>query len=351
MKWLEAFQLTATERKGFTVLVGLCALLILVRIGLFFIPEKQPSVSQIEQEFEEWQSAQITAMRVSKSFDPNTVADSTIYLFKISPFAAKNWIAFRAKGRKFTNPRDVLAIYGMDSSWFEINKDSIKIVADLNTAVQPNTVKNFPFDPNTVTEKQMLALGFPEWLAKRIENYRGKGGTFRQAEDLKKIFGFPEDLYTKIAPFIQIAVPEQSPQPKQIETIASVEINSCDSLALVAIKGIGPTFAHRILEERKRLGGFYSTNQLLSIYGITQERLASFKDVLIVNQDSIVQLNINEASFKTLLAHPYLSYKQVQQIVNFRESIRPFKDISELLQISHFTEEDLNRLKYYLKVR
>ena len=351
MKWLDSFHLSDTERKGFTVLAFLLVALILIRIALIFVPEKKPPLVQIQEEFIKWQNERLEALRVAKAFDPNTVSDSLIRSFQISEFAAGNWISFRKRGNYFTQPHDLLEIYGMDSTWFEINRDSIYIKAEEESPQKQNAFKSFPFDPNSVTVDDMRTLGFPEWLAQRIINYRTKGGVFKQASDLQKIYDFPEGLYQRLLPFIVIKSPPGTEQEKIVANpVVLVELNSCDSIALLNVNGIGPVFAHRILAHRKKLGGFYSLDQLLEVYGITNERLEGFKKQLAVDQERITKLNINKASFKTLVGHYYLNYEQVKQIVNYREQIGPFTSVDALINLPHFTQIDLDRLKFYLIV-
>ena len=40
------------------------------------------------------------------------------------------------------------------------------------------------FDPNTLPENELVALGLPKGLAGRIVRYREKGGKFRRKEDM-----------------------------------------------------------------------------------------------------------------------------------------------------------------------
>ena len=47
-----------------------------------------------------------------------------------------------------------------------------------------------------------------------------------------------------------------------------LDLNTADARALDALPGIGPVLAERILLERRRLGGFRSTEELLSVPGI-----------------------------------------------------------------------------------
>ncbi len=98
-----------------------------------------------------------------------------------------------------------------------------------------------------------------------------------------------------------------------------VEINSADSLQLDELTGIGPAFARRIIKYREMLGGFVYSKQLKEVYGMDSARLSGFINQIRIDTSHIRKLNINTATFKELLAHPYLEYEQVKAIVRFRD--------------------------------
>jgi DNA uptake protein ComE-like DNA-binding protein len=98
-----------------------------------------------------------------------------------------------------------------------------------------------------------------------------------------------------------------------------IEINTADSAQLVRLYGIGPSFAARILKYRGMLGGFFSCEQLLEVYGMDSTRYNGLKSNIRVDASSIQKIAVNEADFRTLLRHPYLDYETVKLIVNYRE--------------------------------
>ena len=102
-----------------------------------------------------------------------------------------------------------------------------------------------------------------------------------------------------------------------------VEINTADSAQLVGLSGIGPVFANRILKYRGLLGGFYSKEQLMEIYGMDSTRYDKIKEYITNDKSHLHKIDINEAEFKTLLRHPYLDYETVKQIVNYRQNKGP----------------------------
>ena len=102
-----------------------------------------------------------------------------------------------------------------------------------------------------------------------------------------------------------------------------IEINTADSAQLVRLNGIGPSFARRILKYRGRLGGFFSTEQILEVFGMDSNRYLGILDNIRIDTTLIRKIPVNDAEFKTLLHHPYLDYETVKMIVNYREHVGP----------------------------
>lgn len=351
MRWLRPYHLTVTERKGFAVLLIVLFLLIAVRLALAFWPvQPVENQSTLLEEMAAWRHEQRQALLVSKSFDPNTVADSIILQFKLPSYAAENWLKYRNRGRRFENPDDILYIYGVDTMWFEVNRDSI-VIADDNPHIAHQ--KKFFFDPNTASREELLEVGMPAYLADRILKYRTAGGSFTSPDDLKKIYGFPDALFAELRPFIKIStIPELEKNNREgkEKEVRKVNLNQCDSLQLLDLPGIGPTFAGRILKYRRQLGGYYKAEQLLEVYGFNEDKLNRIVLLLEVNADEIEKISVNKATFKQLLAHPYLNYNQVKQIVNYREKMGTFKNLDGLAQLQYFSINDVERLRPYLLV-
>ena len=112
-----------------------------------------------------------------------------------------------------------------------------------------------------------------------------------------------------------------------------IEINTADSAQLVRLYGIGPSFAGRILKYRGMLGGFFSTEQLLEVYGMDSSRYNGIKKHICVDPSIITKIPVNEAAFKTLLHHPYLDYETVRMIVNYREHVGPITNSDTLRMV------------------
>jgi len=192
--------------------------------------------------------------------------------------------------------------------------------------------KLISFNPNTVDVNQLQELGFKASSAKALINFRKKGFVFRQKKDLLKVYGVDNDFYNELVPFIVLDSSSVNKSGAQKQTVvltnntkpktSVVELNAADSMDLIQLKGIGPSYAKRILKYRTLLGGFVKTEQLLEVYGLNQELYSSILPFLQLNSTDIQKLNLNTESFKNLNRHPYISYELTKQIVNTRKNLK-----------------------------
>lgn len=88
-------------------------------------------------------------------------------------------------------------------------KDSLQDgAASLYTAAGTGNVLTsslFMFDPNTVSAEGWIRLGLPERTTRTILNYRTRGGRFRVPDDLRKIWGVNKDAADRLIPYVRIA--------------------------------------------------------------------------------------------------------------------------------------------------
>ncbi|MBA3665771.1 MAG: helix-hairpin-helix domain-containing protein [Bacteroidetes bacterium] len=196
------------------------------------------------------------------------------------------------------------------------------------------TGKMFVFNPNSVTHAQLIQLGFSDKTASILLKFRSKGFVFKKKEDLKKVYGVGDALYKRLEEYILID--DRNPvavNKKEIkeQTFATVELNSADSLALLDINGIGPAFAKRILKYRTLLGGFINKEQLLEVYGVTEEMFEKIKTQVTVNSAATKKIDLNNDDFKIINRHPYLSYETTKLILDKRR--RGYIDADNLKEI------------------
>ncbi len=128
---------------------------------------------------------------------------------------------------------------------------------------------------------------------------------------------------------------------------AAIDINTADSAAWVALNGIGPGFAKRIITYREKLGGFYQVDQLKEVYGLDSIWVKENKAILKVGAGVYRFLNINQVEWKDF-RHPYLPYGQSKVVLAYRKQHGPLKDFETLRQIQLLDQVAWRRLKPYL---
>ncbi|MEZ0540399.1 helix-hairpin-helix domain-containing protein [Fibrella arboris] len=245
---------------------------------------------------------------------------------------------------------------------------------DRQTSERYQEAKPFPFDPNTVSVAGWQQLGLPRWMAERIEKYRSKGGQFRKKEDLLKIYDFPPDLYETLEPYMQL--PVSAPQlatrpaiPSNVPTapantgkadaaapvrdryvkpvIQPFDINTADTTQLIALKGIGSKLASRIVQYRDGLGGFLSADQFNEVYGLDSINLAEltlYAKVL----SPVRRIPVNTASAADLDRLPYLSRRQAEVIVNYRNQHGAYTSTESLKAVRVLNPRTIEQITPYL---
>jgi DNA uptake protein ComE-like DNA-binding protein len=214
----------------------------------------------------------------------------------------------------------------------------------------------FYFDPNTASYDQLRALGFTERLAKQLINYRNKGGRFRHAQDILKLYGMDSVLGNRLIPWVTIQVVPQPIRPSESKprpqpAIALFDLNQADTLQLQQLKGIGPVLARRIVKYREALGGFVSKDQLNEVYGLDSSVVHHVIDRCFVDMGFIPrQININEASEVQFAAHPYISKAVARAIVTYRFQHGRFARVDDLGAVRLITDETFLKIKPYLTV-
>lgn len=132
--------------------------------------------------------------------------------------------------------------------------------------------------------------------------------------------------------------------------LIAIDANIADSAAWVALPGIGPSLASRIIAFRTGLGGFVSLDQLTEVYGFKEDLLFDLKDKLTLSQAENLQLDLNEVDFKRLSSHPYFKYTLSKAILNYRKQHGKFENLEELRKIKIINDSIYDRIALYLKI-
>lgn len=218
--------------------------------------------------------------------------------------------------------------------------------------INPIKYSLFQFDPNQVSKADLIKLGISDRVASSIINYRLKGGRFKVADDLRKIYGLSPALANQLIPFVVIEATLNTPSFSAHRHTLSfkpvkLDINSADSISFAGLPGIGSRLSSRIVRYRERLGGFYELNQLREVYGINDSILKQIDQMIHLDDFSVNRMNINEVDYEKLSRHPYLGYSKARLLISFRKANGKIKNRDDLMKAALFDSISVAKILPY----
>lgn len=127
-----------------------------------------------------------------------------------------------------------------------------------------------------------------------------------------------------------------------------IELNSADTAKLTELHGIGLSFAKRIIGYRNRLGGFCNKEQLKEVFGLDSLTYAGLQAQVSVDSSKIKKIQINKVTFNELSHFPYLSYKQMNAIIRFREQHGDYESLADMKNIAIMDDKILRKIEPYI---
>ncbi len=226
----------------------------------------------------------------------------------------------------------------------------------------------FAFNPNTLTAEGWKNLGLKDKTITTLQNYISKGGRFRTADDIKKIWGISPALQQRLLPYIQIDdvdMPQSNTTasysnnyPPNTTTTTytkkdanyKIDINTADTLTWQKLPGIGSKLAWRIVQYRNKLGGFNATQQIAETFGLQDSTFEKIKTNLVCNpNEELTKININTATINDL-RHPYLPNPVANNLLQYRNQHGKFATIADLKRLALMTDNIFEKLAPYISI-
>ena len=167
----------------------------------------------------------------------------------------------------------------------------------------------------------------------------------------------PNDLNKAVAILDQAKKSPGNDHPNNITSYKKVaqgvviELNSADSAKLTGLKGIGATYARRIINYRNRLGGFINKEQLKEVFGMDDERYAGLVSQVSVDPLHIKKIPVNAVDFDGLKYFPYLTFKQMNAIIQFREQHGEYASLDDMRNIAILNDGILRKIEPYISFK
>ncbi|NML35638.1 helix-hairpin-helix domain-containing protein [Chitinophaga sp. G-6-1-13] len=226
----------------------------------------------------------------------------------------------------------------------------------------------FYFDPNTLPAEGWQRLGVSARTAATIDRYRQKGGRFRSAADLERIYGLSPSLCRQLQPYVRITGsvadrrPDSSMHAERRDTAyhygarhrkplpQAIDVNAADTAEWQLLPGIGPGFARRIVAFREKLGGFYDVSQVGECYGLPDSTFKKIQPLLQISNGSLKKIDLNLTDEKSLAAHPYIRYKLARLIIQYRSAHGAFRRVEELRQLPLVDDVIYRKIEHYIVI-
>ena len=216
------------------------------------------------------------------------------------------------------------------------------------------------FDPNTADSSTLVHLGFKPWQAKNMMKYRAKGGIYRKAEDIKKLYGMTDSMYQALVPYIDIAREEKDSLEVDSTKIGHLlkwesenkdtvlNLRTADTTELKMVRGIGSYRARQIVRYREQLGGFVRVEQVMEAKGMERLEADSILKWFVLDSVKVEQIYVNQASTQRLSKHPYLRFEQAKAIYELRRKKIKLNSVNDLEGLDCFDMKTLEKVAPYL---
>jgi len=244
------------------------------------------------------------------AFNPNLVNVTRLDEMGVATYAIVNWMKYLEAGGKFEHPGDIRKVYGLDSTLAVRLEASAFFGSSGPTEVE-----------NAGTEEYNREARIEENNHKKI-NSNVSSGPKSYSRHRSETYEVPEKII--------------------------LEINTAGAPDFQKLKGIGEVYSKRIVAFREALGGFYSVEQFLEVYGISGELFERIQKQLTITGKPFRRISVNQASVRRLKQHPYLDFYQARDIVEYRKKNGNILKSGDLRSLSSFSPEQVEKILPYL---
>ncbi|EAP87107.1 hypothetical protein CA2559_00090 [Croceibacter atlanticus HTCC2559] len=234
---------------------------------------------------------------------------------------------------------------------FQQKVDSLK-----QLKIKENTPKQYPFNPNFLTDYKGYTLGMSTQEIDRLLAYRKQNKWVNSKKDFQDVTKVSDSLLNTFSHLFKF--PDFITNPKKKKVFAKdrklsykdkIDLNKATALQLQEVYGIGPYYSEKIIAYRTKLNGFSDNVQLNDVYGLEPNVINNIlKKFTVKTPVNIKKININTAKITDLSELPNLNYEIARQIIKYRELNGEFNDINQLKSIAEFPIEKFDRIQLYL---
>lgn len=226
----------------------------------------------------------------------------------------------------------------------------------------------YPFNPNKVSGEELKEMGFKSNVVNSLVNFRKKSDTYKNAEDLLKLYGIDSALLAEIEPFLVFDSVETTSDkksnyyasrsnPKSFENKLKLKISQVlfiNKVASEELVGIGfpKSKADQIVGFRSRIGGYKSDEDLLKCYAVDSNIFSQLAPFLSYEEEekTLAIIGINSCNEVDLRQFKGIGDFRAKKIISYREALGGYVDKSQLYEISIIPTEVIDELLPFLEI-
>ncbi|MCS7037939.1 MAG: helix-hairpin-helix domain-containing protein [Saprospiraceae bacterium] len=233
----------------------------------------------------------------------------------------------------------------------------------------------FPFDPNTASVETLVRLGVPARVAQTIQRYRERGGRFRSADDLGKIYTLPPDVFERLRPYVRIGQgqPSADNRSKDSRTRPPAEVfpfdpNAASREELLRL-GLPPALVERLLRYREKGGIFRQKSDFQKLYGLSEADYARLEPYIVIARPEVAAvvrpaayssgastreyspkpIDVNTADANAWTSLPGIGSARANSILKFRDRLGGFVSVEQVSETFGLPDSVFQQIRPWLR--
>lgn len=218
-----------------------------------------------------------------------------------------------------------------------------------------DTARLAPFDPNTATRDELLALGMTNLEAVSLLRYRASGKVFRIPEEVSLCYGISDSAYRRLEPYIRIhrryaATPRTyrgEPSVAEPMPAAPFRIDTVSARYLRAIGALTKRQAEAFVRWRD-LSGIRDMEELRACYVVSDSVAAALEPYVIFPERKPhpveERVELNSADSAELCRITGIGPRTAGAVVRYRERLGGFRRVEQLAEVPGVTERNYEKI-------
>jgi len=208
------------------------------------------------------------------------------------------------------------------------------------------------YNPNFITDYKGYVLGMSIEEIDRLHSFRKLSKYVNSAKEFQYITQISDSLLSIMSP--KFKFPDWAAKKNVFNKYSSSyqkDLNKAEAKDVHRATDLEYKIAYRVVNFRKKLGGFLVFEQLKDVYDLSGEDIKKVTDKFVLKTiPDIKKININLAGASELAELVYISEYMAANIIDERVLRDGYKSLDELRYVTHFPIEKLDRIKLYLTI-